>query len=191
MEDSSNTTGSEPTNWSNFQQLGNRSQNSSVILSLRNLMLFALYPTIIVVLFIFLTLGALHYIRNKFATDSTGRAGLHSKKRAQRPPPLSLHIDLELASRQPQDRNPFDPSPALTSSSTPADNDSAIASGISLAPFTPLRERTRRWAFDVADAELEKKDEEDSLGLDRYFFSDGVGIKRYESGAKERRCKDA
>lgn len=163
----------------------------SRLLSLRNLMLLALCLTLILILFIFLALSTIYFMRKSSLDVPPNNIPLRKLKR-RKPPSLDLNKDLEAQPRLPRCRNPFDPTPTPTTSTSSADDENAIATGVSLTPFTPLRERTMRWAFGVAEAEAERgvTDEDDSLGLDQYFFDDGVGIKRYESGAKERRWKN-
>ena len=66
-----------------------------------------------------------------------------------------------------------------------------------LTPFTPARERSARYAGGVGDLDVEgagssgegRMGKESPLGLGRYFFTNGVGIRRYESGGKVRGWK--
>lgn len=62
------------------------------------------------------------------------------------------------------------------------------ADGDGLTPFSPARARARKYG--EGDVEAKGVDGEDGLGLERYFFEDGVGIMRYESTAKARGWKE-
>lgn len=168
--------------------------SSSRSRSLANLMLLALCLTVVLVLVLYLVSSAISDTREASLDAPPNNTRLRRLRR-RKPIPLDLSKDPEAQPRPPRYRNLFDPSPTPTSSvrSDALETENAMATGVSLTPFTPVAEWTKKWASGVAQAEWGEKDEEDeedSIGLDRYFFNDGVGIKRYESGAKERRWKD-
>lgn len=161
-------------------------------LSLMKLMLLALCLTIVLVVVVVLIANAISYAREASFNWQPNKTR-HRKLGKRKPPPLDLGKDLEAQARPSRQRNSFEPLATLISSTSSdgSDNENAMATGIILTPFTPALERTRRWAFGEADGtEIGNVDEEDWLGLDQYFFEDGVGIKRYESGAKTGRWKD-
>ncbi len=64
-----------------------------------------------------------------------------------------------------------------------------------LSPFSPARARARKYGEGMGDVDVEacrggKGEEEDEMGLGRYFFGDGVGVMRYESSGKARGWKE-
>lgn len=65
-----------------------------------------------------------------------------------------------------------------------------MATGVeeALTPFSAARARARRYG--EGDVEAMGVEGEDELGLGRYFFGDGVGIMRYESGGEARGWKE-
>ncbi|KAL6722335.1 hypothetical protein ACLMJK_001442 [Lecanora helva] len=109
-------------------------------------------------------------------------------------------------------RNPFSPSLSPASSSPTSSaaagsdvtaTDTTMGIDEELEAFSPARARALRYGAGFGDvtASLDegvsgngtgnghKRESGDSLGLGRYFFSNGVGIKRYESGGKGRGWK--
>lgn len=72
---------------------------------------------------------------------------------------------------------------------TPSGTSTGVdADGEGLTPFTPARARARRYG--EGDVEAVGEEEEDELGLEKYFFGDGVGICRYDSTGKMRGWKE-
>ncbi len=139
-----------------------------------------------------------HFLNRKDPTTSYELLGSQNRKGKHKPSPLNLTLsdqDLESAPPSTGHQNPFSP-PRPSPSSANDENTvlSATATDISLlTPFTPARARAQRFGEGKGDIETGDRDGEGGespMGLGRYFFGNGMGVRRYESGEPGRGWKD-
>ena len=110
------------------------------------------------------------------------------KRRKDRPGHLDLSVDLEAQNRQ-RHHHVFSGSHSICASSTGSSSfttRSTVTSAIEMDELTS--EMVLRGVG--SSGEVQGGEEESPLGLSRYFFDDGIGIKGYESWDGERAGKE-
>ena len=149
------------------------------------LMLLALCMILLIILIVYLAVISLSSTHVSTYGKNSTRNG--SKRRGKPPPPLDLNRDLEAQPRPERPHTTFGYSATPTSSlgSWGSHLPSAVASGVDSENLTsPMRLRQ------LAPRGGDRVGEVSPLGLGRYFFEGGVGIKRYTSRGEELSWED-
>ena len=160
-----------------------QSPAQAISLTKMGLLLLCVFILIILVLCVIANV----FTQNSVHFFGTSRAIGRKRRPKARPGPLDLSVDLEAQDRPRHYLVLPRPCSALPSS-TVSPGSAMRITGTSTFEMDDLASTMLRrgvgWSGDV------QRGEESPLGLSRYFFDDGIGIKRYESWTTERLRKE-
>ena len=172
------------TNHSDYRPPFPRSPAQAIRLTTMGLLSLSVFILIILVMCVIATV----FTQNSVHFFGTSRKIGRKKRRKDRPEPLDLSVDLEAQDR-PRHYLVLPRPCSARLSSTVSPGSAMRRTGTSTVEMDDLASIMLRrgvsWSGDVQGGE-----EESPLGLSRYFFDDGIGIKRYESWTAERLRKE-
>ena len=170
-------------NPSDYHHPFSRSPAQAISLTTMGLLSLSVFILIILVLCVIASV----FTQNSVHFFGTSRAIGRKRRRKDRPEPLDLNVDLEAQDR-PRHYLVLPRPCSARLSSTVSPSSAMRSTGTSTVEMDDLASTMLRrgvgWSRDIQEGE------ESPLGLSRYFFNDGIGIKRYESWTTERLRKE-
>lgn len=141
----------------------------------------------ILIIFVMCVIASV-FTHNSIPFFRTSRTLERKKRRKDRPVPLDLSVDLEAQNGQ-RHHHVFSGSHSICASSTGSPGFTVRSTVTDAIEMNDLASKMLRRVVG-SSGDVQGGEEESPLGLSRYFFHDGIGIKRYESWNAERTGKE-